>query len=147
MKRSNAGSQKKATVENLVGLGPERLAEILVGVAETRMDLKRRLRIELAAEQAPAALTAETDKRLSSFETSRGKITWRQRPAFLRDLDALRELIADRLGRLDGWTARPPWSGSGASWTRGGKSALVFASVKVKMQTVFERGPSRSAAC
>ena len=101
MKRPSAGSQKKVTVENLVGLGAERLAEILVGVAETRADLKRRLRMELAAEQGPAALTAEIDKRLGSFEASRGGITWRQRPAFIRDLDALRELIAERLAPQD----------------------------------------------
>jgi hypothetical protein len=84
-----------------VGLGAERLAEILVGVAETRADLKRRLRMELAAEQGPAALAAEIDKRLGSFATSRGKITWRQRPAFICDLDALRELITERLAPLD----------------------------------------------
>jgi hypothetical protein len=101
MKRPTAASQKKVTVENLVVLGAERLAEILVGVAETRVDLKRRLRMELAAEQGPAALTAEIDKRLGSFETSRGQITWRQRPAFIRDLDALRQLIIERLSPLD----------------------------------------------
>ena len=101
MKRPSVGSQKKVTVENLVRLGPERLAEILVGVAETRADLKRRLRMELAAEQGPAVLTAEIDKRLNSLEASRGQITWRQRPAFIRDLDALRELIAVRLAALD----------------------------------------------
>src|ERR1700744_1992507 len=101
MKRPSAGSQKKVTVENLIGLGAERLAEILVGVAETRADLKRRLRMELAAERGPAALTAEIDKRLGSFETSRGQITWRQRPAFIRDLDALRDLTVARLAPLD----------------------------------------------
>jgi hypothetical protein len=101
MKRPTPGSQKKVTVENLVGLGAERLAEILVGVAETRADLKRRLRMELAAQQGPAALTAEIDKRLGSFETSRGQITWRQGPTFLRDLDALRDLITARLAPLD----------------------------------------------
>jgi nitrogen regulatory protein PII len=72
MKQPGKGSQKKVTVENLVGLGAQRMAEILVGVAETRVDLKRRLRMELAAEQGPAALVAEVDKRLGSFETSRG---------------------------------------------------------------------------
>lgn len=101
MKRPGKGSQTKVTAENLVGLGAERLAAILVGVAETRPDLKRRLRMELAAEQGPSPLAAEIDKRLTAFETSRGKITWRQRPAFLRDLDALRGLIADRLSPLD----------------------------------------------
>lgn len=105
MKRPSSGSQKKVTVENLVGLGAERLAEILVGVAETRADLKRRLRMELAAEQGPAPLAAEIDKRLNAFETSRGQITWRQRPAFIRDLDALRDLIVARLAALDGSAA------------------------------------------
>mgnify|MGYP006951095696 CR=1 FL=1 len=105
MKRPSSGSQKKVTVENLIGLGAERLAEILVGVADTRADLKRRLRMELAAEQGPAPLAAEIDKRLNAFETSRGQITWRQRPAFIRDLDALRDLIVARLAKLDGSAA------------------------------------------
>lgn len=100
MKRPSS-SQKKVTVENLVGLGAERLAEILVGVAETRADLKRRLRMELAAEQGAGPLIAEIDKRLRAFVTSRGQVTWRQRPAFLRDLDAARQLIVDRLAPLD----------------------------------------------
>ena len=101
MKKPTPGSQKKVTAENLVGLGAERLAEILVGVADTRADLKRRLRMELAAAQGPASLAPEIDKRLASFEASRGKVAWRQRPAFVRDLDALRGLIADRLAPLD----------------------------------------------
>ena len=97
MKRPTAGSQKKVTAENLVMLGAERLAEILVSVAETRVDLKRRLRMELAAQQGPGPLTAEIDKRLGAFETSRGRINWRAGPAFIRDLDALRDLITARL--------------------------------------------------
>ena len=94
-------SNLKVTAENLAALGAERLAEILVSVAGGRADLKRRLRMELAAAQGPSALAPEIDKRLASFETSQGKITWRQRPAFLRDLDALRGLIAERLAPLD----------------------------------------------
>jgi len=101
VKRPSAGSQKKVTAENLVGLGAERLAEILVSVAETRADLKRRLRMELAAQQGLGPLTAEIDKRLGAFETSRGQITWRARPAFIRDLDALRDLIIARQAPLD----------------------------------------------
>src|ERR1700761_3949302 len=101
MARRSSGSRKKVTAETLVGLGAERLAEILADVADTRVDLKRRLRMELAAEEGPGPLAVEIDKRLSSFETSRGQITWRQRPAFIRDLDALRELIVDRLAPLD----------------------------------------------
>jgi hypothetical protein len=97
MKKPSLASQKKVTPENLANLGVERLAEILTEVAETRTDLKRRLRMELAAGLGATHLTPEIDKRLSAGETSRGQVTWRQKPAFLRDLDALRGLIADRL--------------------------------------------------
>jgi hypothetical protein len=101
MARRSSGVRKKVTAETLVGLGTERLAEILADVAETRVDLKRRLRMELAAQEGPGPLAVEIDKRLTAFETSRGKITWRAGPAFIRDLDALRDLVVARLAPLD----------------------------------------------
>ena len=101
MKRPTAASLKKVTPENLAALGVERLAEILVAAAEARPDIKRRLRMELAAEQGAEHLAPEIDRRLASLETSRGKIAWRQRPAFIRDLDGLRLLIVERLAGLD----------------------------------------------
>jgi hypothetical protein len=101
MKAPTPASLKKVNAENLAKLGSERLAQILTDVAATRPDLKRRLRMELAAEQGPEHLAAEIDKRLVSLESSRGKIGWRQRPAFVRDLDALRGLITGRLADLD----------------------------------------------
>lgn len=98
MAKPSLASQKKVTADNLAGLGAERLAQILVEVAETRIDLKRRLRMELAAGLGALHLAPEIDKRLAALETSRGQVAWRQKPAFLRDLDALRGLIANRLG-------------------------------------------------
>jgi hypothetical protein len=103
MKRPTVASRKALTPENLAGLGAERLAAILLGVADTRPDLKRRLRMEVAAEQGPEHLIPQIDKRLATLETSRGQVSWRQKPAVIRDLDALRELIAERLAEL----ARP----------------------------------------
>ena len=105
VKRATAASSKKVNAENLAGLGADRLAEILVGAAETRPDLKRRLRMELAAAQGEGHLGPEIDKRIGSLETSRGKIGWRQRPTFVQDLDGLRELIAVRLAALDATAA------------------------------------------
>lgn len=101
MKKPTVASLKKVTTENLVNLGAERLAEILVGVAETRPDLKRRLRMELAAEQGAEHLVLEIDRRLNTLQSSRGHVSWRQKAAFVRDLDALRRLIAERLASLD----------------------------------------------
>lgn len=97
MAKPSLASQKKVTAQNLAGLGVERLAQILVEVAETRTDLKRRLRMELAAGLGAVHLAPEIDKRLGALETSRGQVTWRQKPAFLRDLNAVRGLITDRL--------------------------------------------------
>jgi hypothetical protein len=106
MKRPTAASLKKVTPENLAALGVDRLAEILVAAAEARPELKRRLRMELAAEQGADHLAPEIDKRLASLETSRGKISWRQRRGFVRDLDSLRVLIVERLAGLDRAAAR-----------------------------------------
>ncbi|MDB5445299.1 MAG: hypothetical protein JWQ97_616 [Phenylobacterium sp.] len=101
MKRPTVASQKKVTVENLARLGAERLAEILAMAADTKPELKRRLRMELAAEQGAEHLAVEIDRRLASLQTSGSKVHWRQRVTFVRDLDGLRTLIAERLASLD----------------------------------------------
>jgi hypothetical protein len=101
MKRPTAASLKKVTPDNLVNLGAERLAAILAEVAETRPDVKRRLRMELAAEQGAEHLAVEIDRRLASLDGSRSKVSWRKRASFVGDLDVLRLLIAERLARLD----------------------------------------------
>jgi hypothetical protein len=101
MKPPTVASLKKVTPENLARLGAERLAEIVAEAAETRPDLKRRLRMELAAAQGAEHLALELDKRLTTLEGSRGKISWRKRPAFVSDLEILRALIAERLAELD----------------------------------------------
>jgi len=147
MKRPTAASARKVSPENLAQLGADRLAEILVGAAETRPDLKRRLRMELAAAQGAEHLAPEIDKRIGSLETSRGKVGWRQRPTFVRDVDGLRELIADRLMALDAsaavdrlWrlmeTARPI---SRRFKDRDGSLALVFSRAAADLGRVLAR--------
>jgi hypothetical protein len=101
MKQPTAASLKRVNAENLTGLGVERLAAILLVVANSRPELKRQLRMELAATQGADHLALEVDKRLTSLETRRSKVSWRQRPTFLRDLEALRGLIAERMAELD----------------------------------------------
>ncbi|WP_309091052.1 DUF6880 family protein [Phenylobacterium sp.] len=106
MKRPTPASLKRVTPENLERLGAARLAELLVEVAGSRPELKRRLRMELAAEQGAEHLLPEIDRRLAAVAKSRGQVSWRQRAAFVRDLDGLRQLIAERLAKLDAAAAR-----------------------------------------
>ena len=101
MKRPTVASLKKLSAENLSALGADQLADILLGVAETRPDLKRRLRMEVVAEQGPEHLVPQIDKRLATLQTSRGQVSWRQKPAVVRDVDALRELIGESLAAMD----------------------------------------------
>ena len=76
MKRPTVASRKTLTAETLAGLGADRLADILLGVADTRPDLKRRLRMEVAAEQGAEHLAPQIDKRLATLEAA---ANWRGR--------------------------------------------------------------------
>lgn len=101
MKPPTVASLKKVTPENLARLGADRLAAIVADAADSRPELKRRLRMELAAEQGSEHLALELDKRLNTLGASRSKVSWRKRPTFVADLEVLRVLVAERLGGLD----------------------------------------------
>ncbi|HEY2659797.1 MAG TPA: hypothetical protein VGI79_08760 [Caulobacteraceae bacterium] len=96
-----AGSRKTVTTANLVALGAERLATILMETAEDEAGLKRRLRMELAGEVGADHLAAELNKRLVAIEVRRSRVHWRKYAAFARDLDLLRGMISGRLAQLD----------------------------------------------
>jgi hypothetical protein len=51
-------SQKRVTLDNVAALGPERLAAILVDLAEADAEVKRRLRLELAAQVGGDSIAA-----------------------------------------------------------------------------------------
>ncbi|HEY8618235.1 DUF6880 family protein [Phenylobacterium sp.] len=151
-KRPTVASLKKVTPENLERLGVERLAQILAQTADGRPELKRRLRMELAAEQGAEHLALEIDKRLGSLETSKGKVSWRQRGAFVRDVEALRVLIVDRLAgpEPDAALARL-WQLIGAQRRiagrmrdKDGSLAAVFGRVAEDVGTLLARGDSTS---
>src|SRR5690606_7977073 len=63
--------------------------------------LKRRLRMELAAEVGAADLALEIDKRLAAIAGSRARVSWRKRPGLINELRTLLRVIADRLAPLD----------------------------------------------
>jgi hypothetical protein len=101
------GSRKTLTTANLAALGAERLAELLIDVAEGHAQIKRRLRLELAGEVGPGDLVGELAKRIDSVADSRARVHWRKHKEFVRELDMIRSLIAGRLAALDPTLALP----------------------------------------
>ena len=92
---------KALTAANLEQLGADRLAAILLEVAEGQPTTKRRLRMELAARIGPEALAAEIEKPLESIRAANGRVHWRKLKAFLLDLGLLRSMIAGPLAQAD----------------------------------------------
>lgn len=99
MVRRPASGKKVLSQANLASLGADRLAELLMETAGPA--LKRRLRMELAAEVGPADLAFELDKRLTALEVSRTRVSWRKRPELLTELRTLHGMIVARLAGLE----------------------------------------------
>jgi hypothetical protein len=93
-------SKKTVTVDNLAALGPERLAVILVDLAAGDAGVRRRLRLELAAQAGGGdAVATEIGKRLTALKKARSFVDWQKRRDFVKDLDGQRAMIADRVAQ------------------------------------------------
>lgn len=90
-------SKKTVTLDNLAPLGAERLATILVELADGDAEIKRRLRLELAAEEGGDSIAAEIGKRLTALRSARSFVDWQKQRDFVRDLDLQRAMIVDRV--------------------------------------------------
>lgn len=101
MSKRPSTAAKRLTQANLETMGPEKLAALLMELGDSQPNLKRRLRMELAAEVGPDPLAAEIDKRLTTLSASKARVSWRKRADLILDLHVLRRMIAERLGALD----------------------------------------------
>src|SRR4051794_36243284 len=90
-------SKKSVNAENLAALGAQRLAAILMDLAEHDAETKRRLRLELAGQAGGEIIAAEISKRLTSLKSARSFVDWHKRRDFVKDLDLQRAMIRDRL--------------------------------------------------
>lgn len=100
-KPASTSRKKSLSQANLVVLGADRLAEMLMEAAALDPALKRQLRLELAAEVGAADLAFEIDKRLATLAGSKARVSWRKRPGLLNDLRALHRMIVERLADQD----------------------------------------------
>ena len=80
-------------------LGPERLAVILADLAETDAEVKRRLRLQLAAQIGGDAIATEIGKRITALRKARSFVDWQKRRDFVKDLDLQRAMIVDRVAQ------------------------------------------------
>jgi len=87
----------RLSAASLVHLGAPRLADLLIEAGAGNANLKRRLRLELAAEAGPALLVLEIDKRLTALAAARTRVSWRKRGELIEDLQAHRRMIVERL--------------------------------------------------
>lgn len=93
--------RKTLSQANLVHLGTERLAALLMDAASADPALKRGLRLEIAAELGAEELAEALGKRMDELASSKARISWRKRPELLRELSRLRRLIVDRLAEAN----------------------------------------------
>jgi hypothetical protein len=85
-------SETTLNAKNLVGLGAERLADLLLELAEGDAAAKRRLRLELASRNG-GDVGAEIRKRLVLIAKSRSFIDWRKIRELVHDLEMQRTAI------------------------------------------------------
>jgi hypothetical protein len=92
-----AASKQTVTLDNLAALGAERLAAILVELADGDAEVRRRLRLELAAEAGGDSIAAAIGKRIIALRSARSFVDWQKRRDFVRDLNLQRAMIVDRV--------------------------------------------------
>jgi len=87
----------RLSAASLVHLGAPRLADLLIEAGAGNPNLKRRLRLELAAEAGPDVLALEIDKRITALAAARTRVSWRKRGELIEDLNAHFRMIVERL--------------------------------------------------
>ena len=93
-------AKKVINVNNLQALGAARLAELLVDLTADNAVAKRRLRLEILAEQ-PEALAKEVRKRLNTIARTKSDIKWHQTKAVAAELETQCQLIIQKISPAD----------------------------------------------
>jgi hypothetical protein len=88
-------------IKNLVALGAQRLAELLVELSVANPAVKRRIRLELAGAQSPEKVSNEVRKRLTTIARSRSFVDWQNRKTLVEDLETQRRAIVEQVAKTD----------------------------------------------
>jgi hypothetical protein len=90
-------ASKALNAANLAALGATRLAQLLVEISEGNAPVKRRLRLELAGADSPAAVGNQIRKRIATIARSRSFVDWHNRKSLVDDLEAQRRAIVEQV--------------------------------------------------
>ncbi len=90
-------SKKTLNAENLIDLGVEKLAELLLEISRDSADMKRRLRLELIHGLGAKELASEIRKRLTTIKRSQSFIDWKEQRTFVRELETQLGMIKDKI--------------------------------------------------
>jgi hypothetical protein len=89
------------SLDALIGLGAERLAELPFDEAASNAAFRNLLAAALAASRGPRAVAAIVDKRLGRLEKAKGAIGSGRVREFVEDLSATLKIIAGDLAKAD----------------------------------------------
>ncbi len=90
-------SSRKLTIETLIAVGPDRLAQLILTQTDADPLFARVVRMALAAKDDISSLAHEIDKRLKTIRRSRSFVDWDKVRPLARELDQLRESIVGPL--------------------------------------------------
>lgn len=92
---------KALNKNNLLALGPERLAELLLEVTKGRADMQRRLRLELSAHQGADDVAHDIRKRYASIRQAKGYLSRKTHRTFAKEIRSLITLIEQGVAQND----------------------------------------------
>ncbi|WP_136684250.1 DUF6880 family protein [Falsirhodobacter xinxiangensis] len=84
---------KALNKKNLLALGPDRLAELLLEVTKGRADAQRRLRLELSAHSGAEDVARDIRKRYASIRLAKGYLSRKTHRTFAKEIRSLIALI------------------------------------------------------
>ena len=99
MKRQ--ASTTTLNAKNLKALGARRLAELLMDISRGNAAAKRRLRLELAGAESPAAVARAVRTQLATIARSSAFVDWQRRRVLVDDLEMQRRAIVDTVAPRD----------------------------------------------
>lgn len=88
-------------LENLIALGAEKLAQIILDEARANAPFRKKANAALAGAKGPEAVAALIDRRLAALEKARAQIAWEKEKDFCADLAATVETIVKELAQAD----------------------------------------------